>query len=88
MISTDGWKIGLTVKKENNRLNIYEALVVQESLKCCQTALPLGYFRVDGIWVWKPQSSGFYKVVVFISQPPSYELTERTPADHMIITVK
>ncbi len=88
MVSTDGWKTEFTVKQKNGRLDIYEALVAREILKCCQTVLPFGYFGVDGVWVWKPKHTGMYKIIVFISQPPSHELTEQTPSDYTIITVK
>ncbi len=78
-----------------------ETSVARETLKCCQIVLPFGYIGIGkekddyakigvkhNAWVWNPQSPGVYKIVVFLSEPPSYELTEHIPSDYIIITVK
>lgn len=69
-----------------------ETLAARTKLKCCQTVLPLGYFGTEigakhKAWVWKPQSTGIYKIVGSITQPP-WKVAEHVPSDFTIITVR
>lgn len=69
-----------------------ETLVTRTKLKCCQTVLPLGYFGTEigakhKAWVWKPQSTGIYKIVGSITQPP-WKATEHIPSNFTIVTIR
>lgn len=65
-----------------------ETLVKQETIKGWQNIPPNGYFGVNGVWVWKPQSASTYRISVFITQTTSHKLTEQSPSDYTIITVR